>query len=648
MRLIILIILIVGAIGLQAQTIEELKGQLSGASDIQKANIENSISEAYSAKRDYSESINFAKDAIKHAKASGSSGEELRGSINAGNGSKKAKEYKNAIGYFKEVTSLAESAGRKDLVAYGYESIGYSYGKLKEVSKSTKYYKKCLDVEDYKGKDKAYVLRLVAYNYYVQDDYKTSLKYYNQSSDLYDANPDPSSHARMLINMGSVYAQYGDLSKAKAALNKAIKMAEKNNLGSTLTSAKQTLATIDKNKETKENQVSDFDQELIQEKESYIDNIERENAHSLAEIENLSIENQVKQLKLLNQQNELQLKEQEAEASKRELEKTALENAKTSAELKAAEAEGAMTMAWLVGAGIALVLVMVLAVMAARNNKKLKSKNAQIAAQNKELDNKNKSITESINYARKIQNALLASNLVLGDVFSEHLIFSKPRDIVSGDFSWCDNNGSDCIIVLADCTGHGVPGALMSVLAISSLEKIVKQAGTRSPEMILQMLNDDLFNLFGQNKQPSTNQSSSLESSVKDRMDIVIIRIHKLTKTLVFAGSRNTMIKVSDGELEELKGSKAHLGYNKGHEDFNSQQVQLKSGDAIYLFSDGFYDQKGGEEGKKFYPKRFRDMLTEHASESMEGQSDSYEKILQNWSKGKEQVDDILILGVRV
>jgi serine phosphatase RsbU (regulator of sigma subunit) len=279
------------------------------------------------------------------------------------------------------------------------------------------------------------------------------------------------------------------------------------------------------------------------------------------------------------------------------------------------------------------------------NNRKLKDKNEQIASQNKDLDKKNKDILDSIYYARKIQNALLVSNNCLADRFEDHLIFNRPRDIVSGDFSWCDASSNDCVIAVADCTGHGVPGAFMSVLAISSLDKIVKQVGTRDPKTILRQLNDDLYGLFGAD---SRKEGNSGQASVKDGMDIVVINVDTKNKKLGFAGSRNSLVKISGNEIVEIKGSKAHLGQNYGHDNFNNQEVQLQDGDALYLFSDGFYDQKGGEKGKKFYPKRFREMLLEHAAKDMKTQSNCYSEIFTEWSSGREQIDDILILGIRL
>lgn len=643
MRLLLIVILSVLSAGLNAQSIDELKEQLQSASDNQKANIENSLSEAYAAKRKYKKAEDHAIKAIELAKANGNSGEELRGNVNGGNAAKRNKNFDQAIVFFEQVLNLANKSGQGDLLAYAYESQGYCYSGLGEYTKSIKAYQNALKADDYSEKEQAKIFSRIGYNHYMLGELKQSISNYRQSDELFDKNPDPETQARMLINLAGVYANYGDYGKGVSTIDKAIELAQSNQLGGTEKAAQDAKRNIELKRNNKEEQTTAFDEELIKETEDYIEDIEKKHVKSLEEIENLSIENQVKELKLLNQQNQLRLKEQESAAQQQLLEKQELENARQEAEIKQVEAENARTLAWLVGAGIALILVLILALMAVRNNKKLKEKNAQIAEQNAELDKKNKNITESINYARKIQNALLASNLRLTHTFEDHLVFSKPRDIVSGDFSWCDAQEDSCVIAVADCTGHGVPGALMSVLAISSLEKIVKQSGIRKPTEILQRLNKDLHSLFG-----SDAVKSDDNTTVKDGMDIVVINVHRSSNKMEFAGSRNSLLKVSGGEVMEYKGSKVHLGYYADHSEFNHQDITLQKGDAVYLYSDGFYDQKGGPDGKKFYPKRFRELLGENAGLKMEAQRRKYEEVLSGWSQGYEQVDDILILGIRI
>ena len=652
MKALLIVISLVATIGIQSQEVEDLKAQLATAKENEKAGLENSISEIYLARKKHKKAVSYADLAIAHAKSLSNATEELRGYINGGNASKKNKKYNEAIAYFEQAARQAQILRKDNLISYSYESTGFCFSELGNPEQSILQYNKALNSKRKPDKNTAAIYSKIAYNHFLLSDFKESIFNYEKANKLYNDWPDDPNHARMLINLGKVYANYGDYDTAISKLEKALKISKKNGLNSTIKEAEATIRGIEENQNNKDRQITDFDQDTKTEKEKYIDNIERANVKSLKEIENLSIENQVKELKLLNQQNRLELKERQAEAQKHALERQNFTIAKKEAELKQEKtekakkaAEAASSRAWLVAVGSASTLMLILVLMYVRNNRKLKDKNEQIASQNKELDKKNKDILDSIYYARKIQNALLVSNNCLADRFADHLIFNRPRDIVSGDFSWCDASSDDCIIALADCTGHGVPGAFMSVLAISSLDKIVKQLGARDPKTILKQLNDDLYGLFGVD---SGKEGSGSQASVKDGMDIVVINVDTKNKKLGFAGSRNSLVKISGDELVEIKGSKAHLGQNYGHDEFNNQQVQLREGDALYLFSDGFYDQKGGEEGKKFYPKRFREMLLEHAAKDMNTQSDCYSEVFTEWSEGREQIDDILILGIRL
>ena len=650
MKTLLVVISLFAAIGIQSQEVEDLKAQLATAKENEKAGLENSISEIYLSRKKHKKAVSYADLAIAHAKSSNNATEELRGYINGGNASKKNKKYHEAIAYFEQAAKQAHILRKENLVSYSYESTGYCFSELGNPEQSTLEYNKALKSKRKPDKNTASIYSKIGYNHFLLSDFKESIFHYEKANNLYNDWPDEGNHARMLINLGKVYANYGDYETATSRLKRALKIAKKNGLSTTTKEAEATIQGIEENQNNK--QITDFDKDTKTEKEKYIDNIERANVKSLKEIENLSIENQVKELKLLNQQNRLELKERQAEAQKHALERQNFTIAKKEAELRQEKtekakkaAEAASSRAWLVAVGSVSTLMLILVLMYVRNNKKLKDKNEQIASQNKELDKKNKDILDSIYYARKIQNALLVSNNCLTKKCTDDLIFNRPRDIVSGDFSWCDASSDDCIIAVADCTGHGVPGAFMSVLAISSLDKIVKQLGARDPKTILTHLNDDLYGLFGAD---SGKESNGSQAPVKDGMDIVVINVDTKNKNIRFAGSRNSLVKISGGELVEIKGSKAHLGQNYGHDEFNNQQIQLNEGDALYLYSDGFYDQKGGEEGKKFYPKRFREMLLEHAEKDMNTQSDCYSEVFTEWSSGREQRDDILILGIRL
>lgn len=645
MRVFGTIILLFFAHHICAQDIASLKSELSSADERKKANIENTISELYFSKKEYQNAVIHANQAIIHAKNQKDAKQELRGQINGGNASKKSKNFKRAISFYNSAIRISESQQEPELTSYAYESLGFCFSELGNHTKSIASYESAITSAGNNAKAIASIHSRIGYNYFKAGKLKESISSYEKASELYKELDEPQSYANTLLNQGRVYANYGDYESALTRLNKALKIAKESKMEVVEGQIKSTIKDIEQNKSNKNEQLTGFDQDVKEKNEKYIENIEQANVKSLKEIENLSVENQVKELKLLNQQSQLILNERQAEAQQNAIDKKNLTIAKKEAELKQEKAEADSFRAWLIAIGSASILMLALVLMYVRNNRKLKQKNEQIAEQNVELDKKNKNILDSISYARKIQNALLVSNELLSDRFDEHFIYNQPRDIVSGDFSWCFLDSDNCIIAVADCTGHGVPGAFMSVLAISSLEKIVKHQGVKGPSEILQHLNDDLYNLL----KPSNGDIKKNKSvSIKDGLDIVIVNVDVTRKKVLFAGSRNSMIRISNDEIIEIKGSKTHIGQQLGHENFNSEEIACNEGDAIYLFSDGFYDQKGGNEGKKFYPKRFREMLRDNSTKTMNEQKDKFSVTFDNWKSGREQIDDVLILGVRL
>ncbi|UCG27085.1 MAG: SpoIIE family protein phosphatase, partial [Bacteroidales bacterium] len=276
-----------------------------------------------------------------------------------------------------------------------------------------------------------------------------------------------------------------------------------------------------------------------------------------------------------------------------------------------------------------------------RENKILEEKvairTAEVVQKSKELEQKNKDITDSIRYAQRIQNAILPPE----NSFAETFILFQPKDIVSGDFYWLAMTETKQVIAAVDCTGHGVPGAFMSIIGYNSLNKIVKEYGFIHPAEILDHLNDEVSN---------TLQKQSDEDEVKDGMDIALLVYDFTTKELEYAGAYNPLYLVSEGELIEIKGDRFPIGRSsiKVGQKFTNHKIQLKSGDTTYVFSDGYADQFGGSEGKKFKSKAIKNMLLEIQDLSMEKQKAHMERVMEEWRGNLPQIDDILFIGSRV
>ena len=251
------------------------------------------------------------------------------------------------------------------------------------------------------------------------------------------------------------------------------------------------------------------------------------------------------------------------------------------------------------------------------------------------IENQNNRITNSIQYAKKIQNAILPSDEYLGSITEDFFVLNKPKDIVSGDFYWASDKGDKVIIAVADCTGHGVPGAFMSMIGNTLLNKVVNENGIFTPNIILSELRAGIV--------------TSLHSSAqKDGMDITVICYNKRTRVLEFSGANNPMFHVRDGELNVFKGDKQPVGYFFGREDpFTNYSLEILPNDVIYLFSDGYQDQFGGERDSKFMIGRFKKLLLANSHQSTSEQLEILNDTIKHWMVASKQIDDILVLGVR-
>lgn len=273
----------------------------------------------------------------------------------------------------------------------------------------------------------------------------------------------------------------------------------------------------------------------------------------------------------------------------------------------------------------------------------------EIEKQRDIVTSQKKEITDSINYAKNIQRAVLPKVNVLENVFSEHFLLFRPKDIVSGDFYWMTQKDNHVIFTAADCTGHGVPGAFMSMLGVSFLNKIVNEQGVTQPDLILNKLRENIINSL---------QQKGISEENKDGMDISLCSYDIKNNKLLFAGANNPLVKIKkvDGsfELEEIKGDRMPVAIYRKMDNFVCNEVELNKGDSIYLFSDGFVDQFGGPDGRKFMKKNFKNLLLENQETSMPELKEILIQKLEDWinyensEEHYEQIDDIIVLGLRL
>ncbi|MBL4656626.1 MAG: SpoIIE family protein phosphatase [Flavobacteriales bacterium] len=252
----------------------------------------------------------------------------------------------------------------------------------------------------------------------------------------------------------------------------------------------------------------------------------------------------------------------------------------------------------------------------------------------------NAEVMASINYAKRIQSTILPSEETLTKQLSNHFVYYKPRDIVSGDFYWCVNFLEDEVawLAAADCTGHGVPGAFVSFVCSKALHECVNDERIGNPASIL----DETTKLV------EAAFEGGEADNVKDGMDIGLCRIDFKENKVDFAGAHNPMYLIRDGELMEFKGDRQPIGSHEDRKPYTNHSVDLKKGDTLYIFSDGFLDQFGGPKGKRYMTKRFREFLLTISKGEIKYQTEKIENELVSWQGEEAQVDDILIIGVRV
>jgi len=255
-----------------------------------------------------------------------------------------------------------------------------------------------------------------------------------------------------------------------------------------------------------------------------------------------------------------------------------------------------------------------------------------------EIQSKNKKINDSINYARRIQGAILPDNQIIKQVFPESFIFYKAKDVVSGDFPWFIQRGEDTFIAAVDCTGHGVPGALISLIGYFLLNDIVRSRGVSDPGEILDQLDDGVT---------KTLRQDSEDSQSKDGMDIALCRIRK--NEVQYAGAHRPLYYMQKGEMVEIKGNKFPIGGGvyKNQTDFTTTTIKAAKGESIYFCSDGFPDQFGGPDNRKYGPKRLRAMIQEHHHKPMDEVHQTIESSWEEWRGEEKQTDDVLMIGIK-
>jgi len=683
----------------QPQKTDSLKKELERADKFKKIELYNLLSKETSNK-DPKESENYARKALELAMALQDKKGLGEAYNNLGRVSNFMGDYSTAIDHYMKSVLYRQQINDTIGMANSLSNIGVMYRKMNNFDKALEYYMQALALKEQLGKKSEVlsVLNNIGGLYYYQRNNVKAKEYFNRTlalaTELQDSNliaatynnlslisddkmdyelaleqaftsleirsklNDLGGVAAALNNVGRIHEHMGNPKKALEYYSSSIK--QLNALGDIPGKANTlyNIGSIYSKLKQYQKAISYFDTSLVLAK-SFRQRLQiRDNFHGLAHAWHYA-GNPDKSFHYFRQYIDMN----DSIFSEESLEKTSEMEVKYQTDRKARENEilkkenevkdlkqeqehrQKVIIAWTSVGGLLVALVVVFLLLnrnqiRKKANDKLISSRNEILKQKRIVEEKNKEITDSINYAKLIQKAILPDGTEIAKFFKESFVLFKPKDIVSGDFYWIAETVHYYFYATVDCTGHGVPGGFMSMLGNSMLNEVVIEKGIYEPAAVLDMLRAKII--------ASLKQKGESGRS-KDGMDMVLCRVNKDKKELVYAAANNPIWLVRENKLEEHPADKQPVGISAGEgTQFTQKKITLQPGDIIYTFTDGYADQFGGPKGKKFKYKQLSNLLLANMGQSMQEQKEALYHTFEEWRGNLEQVDDVLIIGVRL
>ncbi|MDG2227477.1 MAG: tetratricopeptide repeat protein [Flavobacteriales bacterium] len=532
-------------------------------------------------------------------------------------------QQEEALDYYTRSLKIRKELGAKEGIAISLNNIGYIYKDQGQLKEALDYFSRSLKILEEIG-FKAGIATSLNNNGYIYDKLgkiKEALDYYNRSLKMQEELGNKAGIALSLINIGNIYDDQGQLNKALAFGKKSLTISKEIGSPDRIKASSRLLCNV---YEKQGNGMKSL--------EMYKLYVIMKDSMSNAETQKATAQQQAKYT---------YEKQKTIDDAAREKQK-ALDGAEKD-KLIAIEKEKKETQQVISGAillGLILVVVFLLFVfnrlrVAKKQQKIIEQQKEAVEHAHDELEVKNQEIMDSINYAKRIQSAILPPAKLVKEYLKESFILYIPKDVVAGDFYWMEQTSGKVFFAAADCTGHGVPGAMVSVICNNALNRSVREHGLSKPGDILNKTREIVVEEFDQS-----------EEEVKDGMDIALCSIEGMK--LEYAGAHNPLWIIRNGEIIETKANKQPVGKFDNPKPYKTHSFDLKQGDTIYIFSDGYVDQFGGEKGKKFKSKTFRDLLLSIQEKAMEEQKKSIESTFQTWRGDLEQLDDVCIIGVKV
>ncbi|MBL7895580.1 MAG: tetratricopeptide repeat protein [Bacteroidia bacterium] len=571
----------------------------------------NTLGKCYNEEGNYKQGAEYYYKALHYAEKT-TNKRFLATSYNSlGNIFSTQKEYAKAIHYFSKALRYNTEADDKLKMSFNYLNLGNTYSSLNRYDSAIYFYNKALGIQT-KQKNivgQAYSYNNIGFIYFKKNEPSAALDYYKRAYAIAKSSEDADLYSSVLLRMGSAYLKMNNIEEALKYYTEAEDYTRKAKWTSELSEALAGLSKIYRLK-------ADYKKALDYYTEHKVIKDSMNNAEVGKKLSSLEYNYQIEQDKKI----------------------TELENEKTRLKHEE-EVNRQRIIIWSIS--IFLLVVFVLSIFIYKAYKQKEAANKIISSQKSEMEKqkniveeKQKEILDSINYAKRIQYALLAHSDFLQTALPQHFILFKPKDIVSGDFYWAIEHNHLIYVAVCDCTGHGVPGAFMSVLNIGFLNEAIKEKNITQPNEIFNYVRKKLIENLSQEEQ-------------KDGMDGVLICIDKQNKKINYSAANNAPVFINNHTLQELDKDKMPVGKGIIEKPFTLYSFNYKEGDMLYIYTDGYADQFGGPKGKKFKYRQLNDLLLKLHSQTALQQRNELEQTIASWKGELEQVDDLCIMGIK-
>ncbi len=579
----------------------------------------NNIGLIYLNQGNYPKAVEYFSQSVKKGKAKGYKENVSKTLNNIGLIHYQLANYPLAIEFFSKSAKIKEEIGDKIGLSNTFNNIGLIYGDKGENKKALEYYNKSLKIKESINDKRGMAGNLsnIGWIYINTDDYDHALDYFLKSLKVYEELKEKKGLANVYYSIGTVYNHQKNYNKTIEYTIRSLDLAQEIGAPQNIEDASQALWEAYKAK-------GEFASAL--------------KMYELFVATRDSINSEENQKAVIRQEYKYQYEKQAAADSVKNAEARKVKDAQLTAEKVKNKQQKQQNYFLFVGLAIALLFGGFIF-----NRFRITNKQKGIIEEQKEkvdtaydqLETKNKEVLDSITYAKRIQSAMLPKQKSITALLPKSFILYKPKDIVAGDFYWLEQKGNKTFFAAADCTGHGVPGAMVSVVCNNALNKSINQYKLTLPGQILDTTREIIIHEFEKS-----------EEEVKDGMDIALCALDG--NTLQYAGAYNPLWIVRNGVVLETKADKQPIGRFGQPKAFTTHTLTLEKGDTIYIFTDGYVDQFGGKKGKKLKAKVLRTILLSIQNLSMKEQKEYLDEAFENWRGNHEQIDDVCIFGIRV